>query len=77
MDGENRLIAKVDGHTSVDREWPADETRIPDWIYTDPDVYEREIEKIFTRPPLELRRARMRSTETRQLHTVLSARIQW
>ena len=47
MNGENRLIAKADGHTSVDREWPADETRIPDWIYTDQDVYEREIEKIF------------------------------
>ena len=47
MDGNGRLIAGSDGHNGTDRTWPADETRIPDWIYTDQDVYEREIEKIF------------------------------
>lgn len=27
--------------------WPEDSTRIPDWIYTDTGIYEREQEKIF------------------------------
>ena len=28
--------------------WPADGlTRIPDWVYTDQNIYEREVEKIF------------------------------
>ena len=47
MDGNSRLLAGSDGHNGTDRTWPADKTRIPDWIYTDQDVYEREIEKIF------------------------------
>ncbi|MFT5485528.1 MAG: phenylpropionate dioxygenase-like ring-hydroxylating dioxygenase large terminal subunit [Paracoccaceae bacterium] len=29
------------------RVWPDDETLIPDWIYTDQDIYDRELEKIF------------------------------
>ena len=29
------------------RRWPADEREVPDWVYTDPDVYEREQERIF------------------------------
>ena len=27
--------------------WPGDLTRIPDWVYTDQDIYEREVERIF------------------------------
>jgi anthranilate 1,2-dioxygenase large subunit len=28
--------------------WPGDDlTRIPDWVYTDPDIYAREVERIF------------------------------
>lgn len=30
-----------------DLRWPGGDTRIPDWIYTDPRVYDREIECIF------------------------------
>lgn len=47
MDGDNRLTANSDRHNSSDHTWPTDETRIPDWIYTDQSVYEREIDKIF------------------------------
>ena len=44
MDGDS-IIRDTDGrqpHT-----WPEDETLIPDWIYTDQDTYDRELEKIF------------------------------
>ena len=28
--------------------WPGDDlTRIPDWVYTDQDIYDREVERIF------------------------------
>ena len=27
--------------------WPGDLTEIPDWVYTDENIYEREIERIF------------------------------
>jgi phenylpropionate dioxygenase-like ring-hydroxylating dioxygenase large terminal subunit len=27
--------------------WPGDESRIPDWVYTDQAIYEREVERIF------------------------------
>ena len=30
-----------------DLQWPADETHIPDWIYTDQRVYDLEQERIF------------------------------
>ena len=44
MDVNHGLSGNSNG---FDRAWPDDATRIPDWIYTDQDVYEREIEKIF------------------------------
>ena len=44
MDVNRGLSGNSNG---FDRAWPDDATRIPDWIYTDQDVYEREIEKIF------------------------------
>ena len=30
--------------------WPADDTRIPDWVYTDDTIYHREIDCIFHGP---------------------------
>jgi phenylpropionate dioxygenase-like ring-hydroxylating dioxygenase large terminal subunit len=45
MDGDGVFGHKQTNGTA--RTWPADETVIPDWIYTDEDVYAREIEKIF------------------------------
>ena len=47
MDGKNRLKSDFDNQNWIDRAWPDDSARIPDWIYTDQDVYERELEKIF------------------------------
>ena len=44
MDVNHGLSGNSNG---FDRAWPDDATRIPDWIYTDQDVYKREIEKIF------------------------------
>ncbi len=44
MDVNRGLSGNSNG---FDRAWPDDATRIPDWIYTDQDVYKREIEKIF------------------------------
>src|ERR1700726_508505 len=33
--------------TSPRYAWPDDLTMIPDWVYTDQAVYEREVERIF------------------------------
>ena len=35
------------GAPPADLRWPADETEIPDWIYTDRRVYDLEMERIF------------------------------
>ena len=47
MDGKNGQKSGFDNQQWFNRAWPDDDTRIPDWIYTDQDVYERELEKIF------------------------------
>ena len=47
MDGKNGQKSGFDNQQGFNRAWPNDDTRIPDWIYTDQDVYERELEKIF------------------------------
>ena len=47
MDGKNGQKSGFDNQQWFKRAWPDDDTRIPDWIYTDQDVYERELEKIF------------------------------
>ncbi len=45
MDGDGGFGQRQ--NNGAPRRWPADATRIPDWIYTDEDVYAREIDKIF------------------------------
>ena len=47
MDGKNDQKSGFDNQQWFNRAWPNDSARIPDWIYTDQDVYERELEKIF------------------------------
>ena len=47
MDRKNGQKSGFDNQQWFNRAWPDDVTRIPDWIYTDQDVYERELEKIF------------------------------
>ena len=47
MDEKNGQKSGFDNQQWFNRAWPDDDTRIPDWIYTDQDVYERELEKIF------------------------------
>ena len=47
MDGKNGQKSGFDNQEWFNRAWPDDDTRIPDWIYKDQDVYERELEKIF------------------------------
>lgn len=47
MDEKNGQKSGFDNQEWFNRAWPDDDTRIPDWIYKDQDVYERELEKIF------------------------------
>ena len=49
-DGANGVREKSGNGTLFGRQyvWPGDDlTRIPDWVYTDRDIYEREVERIF------------------------------
>ena len=41
-----------DGAVLFDQQyvWPGDLTEIPDWVYTDQDIYRREVERIFHGP---------------------------
>ena len=71
MDGDTGLGNGSAGRKSADRVWPADETRIPDWIYTDQDVYEREIEKIFLGRHWNYVGSGLRSAGSGQLYAVL------
>src|SRR3954463_12342191 len=41
-----------DGAVLLDRQyvWPGDLTEIPDWVYTDETIYQREVDRIFHGP---------------------------
>jgi len=34
----------------VSRRWPEAAARVPNWVYTDPDIFAREQERIFSGP---------------------------
>lgn len=42
--GETGSFAK---ETAPPGAWPGDNTAVPDWIYTSPEIYQREIKRIF------------------------------
>ena len=50
MQHDDTTAAGIDGGVPVPGAWPADMTLIPDWIYTDPGIYEREKDRIFLGP---------------------------
>ena len=57
------------------RQWPAEGiARVPYWVYTDPEIYAREQERIFGGRELELRRARGGDPERRRLQAHLHRR---
>ena len=68
--GNNRRGGASNGTVLLDRQyvWPGDLTEIPDWVYTDETIYQREIERIFHGPHLELRRARGGDSQCRRFH---------
>src|SRR5262245_15996179 len=44
--GGNRVSGEISFESRY--RWPGDDlTRIPDWVYTDRDIYDREVERIF------------------------------
>ena len=46
--GQPGSFAKEQLDDSVDYKWPEDGLQyIPDWVYTSPEIYEREMERIF------------------------------
>ena len=46
-------------------------SRIPFWAYTDPDLYQRELERLFYGPALVLRGPGHRDSQHRRLQTQL------
>ena len=47
IDGDNGLSGSNRGNRDPFPSWPEHGTLIPDWIYTDRRIYDRELEKIF------------------------------
>ncbi|NQV20943.1 MAG: Rieske 2Fe-2S domain-containing protein, partial [Rhodospirillales bacterium] len=47
IDGDNGFSGSNSGNSVPLPSWPEHETLIPDWIYTDRRIYDRELEKIF------------------------------
>ena len=48
MDGTGRFQTNGEGAIApADLTWPEDDCQVPDWVYTDQRVYEREQERIF------------------------------
>ena len=44
----HRLRGRGLGHLTASRRWPAsDTTRVPYWVYSDPELYRREQERVF------------------------------
>src|SRR5260370_39663679 len=50
--GSDATRAAPDNAVLLDRQyvWPGDLTEIPDWVYTDETIYQREVERIFHGP---------------------------
>jgi phenylpropionate dioxygenase-like ring-hydroxylating dioxygenase large terminal subunit len=54
----------ADGGGVSARRWPdGGAVRIPNWVYTDPDIFAQELERIFAGPSW--------------LYTCLEARVSW
>jgi len=47
MDGNGRVNRMTDSELKSRFSWPESDTLIPDWVYTDDTIYQREMEKIF------------------------------
>jgi anthranilate 1,2-dioxygenase large subunit len=48
MDGTGRFQTNGEGAIApADLTWPEDDCQVPDWVYTDQRIYEREQERIF------------------------------
>ena len=47
MDGYGRLNRMKDSDLEPRFSWPDSDTLIPDWVYTDDTIYQRELENIF------------------------------
>lgn len=47
MDGNGRVSRMKDSDLEPRFSWPDSDTLIPDWVYTDDTIYQRELENIF------------------------------